>query len=199
MFRSRKPEAIVFAGDGQGISKWGRLLEKAEVPSTMVVGVHGLTDEMKRIYEYSPGFAPESFAAHEKFFVEDVRRWTETQFTWRCPLNAPRCSESRQEESWPSHLGCGIHMSLVRCCVPRLAVDTSRLASCLVRFRAHTLLPAHRSRSSLENAMRWAEALRDADAEVVMHERTGSHGGAFWQEEFPLMVACGHLGDDRLA
>jgi hypothetical protein len=27
------PEAIVFAGDGQGISKWGRLLEKADVPS----------------------------------------------------------------------------------------------------------------------------------------------------------------------
>ena len=28
------PEAIVFAGDGQGISKWGRLLEEADVPST---------------------------------------------------------------------------------------------------------------------------------------------------------------------
>jgi hypothetical protein len=24
---------------------------------------------------------------------------------------------------------------------------------------------------------------------VVMQERAGSHGGAFWQEEFPLMVA----------
>ena len=31
--------------------------------------------------------------------------------------------------------------------------------------------------------------LRDAGADVVMHERPGSHGGAFWQEEFPLMVA----------
>ena len=28
------PEAIVFAGDGQRISKWGRLLAKAGVPST---------------------------------------------------------------------------------------------------------------------------------------------------------------------
>ena len=34
-----------------------------------------------------------------------------------------------------------------------------------------------------------AEALRDADADVVLTEREGSHGGAFWGEEFPLMVA----------
>jgi hypothetical protein len=32
-------------------------------------------------------------------------------------------------------------------------------------------------------------ALRVADADVVMNERAGSHGGAFWREEFPLMVA----------
>src|SRR6202050_5156714 len=68
------PEAIVFAGDGQASSKWGRLLEKPNVPSTMIVGVHGLTDETLRLHEYSPGFEPERFAAHEKFFVEDVRR-----------------------------------------------------------------------------------------------------------------------------
>ena len=41
----------------------------------------------------------------------------------------------------------------------------------------------------LDNATRSADALRDAGADVVMSERTGSHGGAFWKEEFPLMVA----------
>ncbi len=41
----------------------------------------------------------------------------------------------------------------------------------------------------LENATRWAVALRDAGADVVMTERFGSHGDAFWMEEFPLMVA----------
>lgn len=34
-----------------------------------------------------------------------------------------------------------------------------------------------------------AEALRDAGADVVMTERAGSHGDAFWREELPLMVA----------
>jgi enterochelin esterase-like enzyme len=41
----------------------------------------------------------------------------------------------------------------------------------------------------LENATRWAEALRGAGADVVMTERVGSHGDAFWREELPLMVA----------
>jgi acetyl esterase/lipase len=41
----------------------------------------------------------------------------------------------------------------------------------------------------LNNATRWADALRDASAEVVLIERDGGHGGAFWAEEFPLMVA----------
>lgn len=40
-----------------------------------------------------------------------------------------------------------------------------------------------------ENATRWAVALRGADADVVMTERVGSHGDAFWREELPLMVA----------
>jgi acetyl esterase/lipase len=40
----------------------------------------------------------------------------------------------------------------------------------------------------LENARRWADRLRDAGADVVMKERVGSHGSAFWREEFPLMV-----------
>src|SRR5436309_16072487 len=74
------PEAVVFAGDGQLISQWGRLLEAADVPPTMIVGVHRLADETLRLHEYSPGFDPERFAAHEKFFVEDVRRWVGSRF-----------------------------------------------------------------------------------------------------------------------
>jgi hypothetical protein len=58
----------VFAADGQGISQWGGFLEAADVPSTMIVGVHGLADEMPRLQEYSSVFDAERFAAHEKYF-----------------------------------------------------------------------------------------------------------------------------------
>ena len=57
----------MFAGDGQGISQWSRLLEAAGVPSTMIVGVHGLVDVELRLQEYSPVFDAGRFAAHERF------------------------------------------------------------------------------------------------------------------------------------
>ena len=74
------PEAVVFAGDGQLISQWGGVLEAADVPSTMIVGVHRTADETLRLHEYSPAFDPARFAAHETFFVEDVRRWARSRF-----------------------------------------------------------------------------------------------------------------------
>jgi hypothetical protein len=52
-------EAIVFAGDGHLVSEWSRSLETADTPSTMIVGVHRLSDETLRLDEYSPGFEPE--------------------------------------------------------------------------------------------------------------------------------------------
>ncbi len=42
------PEVVVFAGDGRGISRWGGFLEAAAVPSTMIVGVHGLAGNLLR-------------------------------------------------------------------------------------------------------------------------------------------------------
>src|SRR5437868_3109670 len=73
-------EAVVFAGDGQGVSRWGGSLVAAGERSVMIVGVHGLADEALRLREYSPAFDAERFAAHEGFFVEDVRRWARSRF-----------------------------------------------------------------------------------------------------------------------
>ena len=56
------------------------MLEAVDVPPTMIIGVHGLPDEMSRLHEYSPVFDEERFAAHEEFFVEDVRRWVHSRF-----------------------------------------------------------------------------------------------------------------------
>src|SRR4051812_43340385 len=86
------PEAIVFAGDGQLITSWGRALEAADLPPTMIVGAHRPDDETLRLHEYSPGrtteafaFDPRRFAAHEQFFVEDVRRWAAARLGARLP------------------------------------------------------------------------------------------------------------------
>jgi enterochelin esterase-like enzyme len=183
------PEAIVFAGDGQRISKWGRLLEKADVLSTMIVGVHGLTDEMPRLHEYSPGFQPERFAAHERFFVDDVRRWTESQFG--VALRTERTAVFGVSAGGEMALALGLRYPQVYgaifCASPGGGYKPPGvMPSPLPRTY---LVAGTQEPFFLDNAKRWADALRDADADVLMNERAGSHGGAFWREEFPLMVA----------
>ncbi len=185
----RPPKAIVFAGDGQRISKWGRLLEKAGVPSTMIVGVHRLTDETLRLHEYSPGFEPERFAAHEKFFVEDVRQWTESRFGVALPTE--RTAVFGVSASGELALALGLRH-------PRV-YGAVFCASPGGGYKPPDVMPSPRPRTYLVagtqepfflgNTRKWADTLRDAGADVVMHERVGSHGGAFWREEFPLMVA----------
>ena len=181
-------EAIVFAGDGQRISKWGRLLVQADIRSTMIVGVHGLTDDMPRLHEYSPGFEPDRFAAHEKFFVEDVRRWTESRFDAALPI----------ERTAVLGVSAGGELALALGLRHPDVYGAIFCASPGGGYKPPGLMPGPLPRTYLVagtqepfflgNARRWADALRDAGADVVMNERAGSHGGAFWREEFPLMV-----------
>ena len=86
-------EAVVFAGDGQLIASWGEVLEAADLLPTMIIGAHRVEDETLRLHEYSAGrstaaftFDPQRFAAHEEFFVQDVRRWAATRLAVRLPV-----------------------------------------------------------------------------------------------------------------
>jgi enterochelin esterase-like enzyme len=193
---SAPPEAIVFAGDGQLIAPWGAALEVADLPPTMIVGAHRLDDETRRLHEYSPGertaafaFDPERFAAHERFFVEDVRRWSQSRFDVALP--ADRTAVFGVSASGELALAMGLHhpdvYGAVLCASPGAGY---RPPAAMPGSLPRAYLVAGTEESFfLENATRWADALRDAGADVVMTERAGSHGDAFWREELPLMVA----------
>jgi len=185
------PELVVFAGDGQLISHWGGQLETTDLPPTMVVGVHRTEDgdEMARIREYSPSVDEERFAGHERFFVDDVRNWVRSRFDVALPPE--RTAVCGVSASGELALALGLrHPSVygaVFCASPGggyqpPAVLPSPLPG--VYLVAGTQEPWF-----LENATRWAGALREAEADVVMIERAGDHGGPFWSAEFPLMVA----------
>jgi enterochelin esterase-like enzyme len=184
------PQAILFAGDGQLISHWGAFLNEAtDVPPTMIVAAHRLPDEMERLNEYSPVFDAERFAAHERFFVEDVRRWTQSRFNIALP--AERTAVFGVSASGELALAIGLRhpdiYGAIFCASPGGGYKPpGDMSGSLLR----TYLVAGTEEPFFhENAARWADALRDAGADVVMTERNGNHGDPFWRDELPLMVA----------
>ena len=189
-------EAVVFAGDGQSITSWGEVLEAAELPPTMIIGAHRVEDETLRLHEYSPGrstaafaFDPQRFAAHEKFFVEDVRRWAATRLAVRLP--AGRTAVFGVSAGAELALAMGLRhpdiYGAVLCASPgRGYRPPAVMPSSLPRVY---LVAGMQEPFFLENAARWADALGGVGADVVMTERVGSHGDTFWRDELPLMVA----------
>lgn len=183
------PEAVVFAGDGQVLARWGTDLEAADVPPTLIVGVHRSAGETLRLREYSPGFDPARFAAHEAFFVQEVRAWAQSRFGLAMP--AARTAVCGVSASGELALALGLRhpdiYGAVFCTSPGGG------------FRPPATMPSSLPRAYLvagtqepffhENAARWATALRKGGADVLMTERVGSHGDAFWRRELPLMVA----------
>ncbi len=182
------PEAVVFGGDGQLLSRWGVILEANGSLPTLIVGVHRPADETVRLHEYSPSFRPERFAAHERFFVEDVRRWAGSRFGVALP--AERTAVMGVSAGGELALAVSLRhpgtYGAIFCASPGAGY---RPPAVLPRPVPRTYLVAGTSEPFFrENATRWADALRDAGADVVMTERVGSHGDAFWGEELPLMV-----------
>jgi pimeloyl-ACP methyl ester carboxylesterase len=155
----------------------------------MIVGVHRLSDETLRLHEYSPGFDQERFAAHERFFVEDVRHWTRSRFGVALP--AERTAVFGVSASGELALALGLRHPDVYAAVFCASPGSG--------YRPPAVMPGPLPRAYLvagtlepfflDNATRWAQALRAADGDVVMAERVGSHGDDFWREEFPLMVS----------
>lgn len=189
-----RPEAIVFAGDGEMLSHWGGLLEAADVPPTMIVGVHRAADEKLRLHEYSPGFDPARFAAHERFFVEDVGAWVRSRFG--VALSAEQTAVCGVSAGGELALAIGLRHTGVYGAIFSASPGAGygppdTLPSPLPRtyLVAGTLEPFF-----LNNAARWAVALRDAAADVVMFERTAGHDHAMWRDEFPLMVRWAFSG-----
>lgn len=194
------PEGIVFAGDGQLISQWGGYLEAADVPPTMIVGAHRIDteDEMERIKEYSPSFDEARFAAHEQFFVQDVRDWVRTYFDVDLP--AERTAVCGVSASAELSLAIGIrHPEIYGAVFAASPGGGYRPPESMPkRLPRAYLLGGTEEPWFLENATRWVDALRDAGADIVMTERAGDHGDPFWAEEFPLMVQWA-FGDHDLA
>lgn len=185
------PQAVVYCGDGQLFSQWGSYLEATGLPPTMIVGAWrtGADDEMVRIREYSPDFDRQLFAAHEHFFVRDIRDWVHNRFDIALP--ASRTAVAGVSASAELSLAMGLRHPDIYGAV--------FAASPGAGFKPPTPMPAALPRIYLtagtlepffrDNATRWAQALDAAGADIILTEPIGDHGDPFWQAEFVKMLA----------
>ena len=185
------PEAVVYAADGGWhTERLAGVLESSAERSTMVVGVHGLDDDDGRLHEYVEGFGGERFEAFEGFFVDEVRPWVQSDLSVALP--------AERTAVWGASLGGEFALAVgmrhpevygtILCASPGGGFTP---ANCdLPSSTPRTYLVGGRQEQwFLDNARRWANALSETGVDVVIEERNGEHGGAFWYDEFPLMVA----------
>lgn len=182
------PRAVVYAGDGQLIPHWGDFALAAGAPPTLIVGVHRLDDETRRLHEYTPFFASPRFDAHAAFLTGDVRAWTRSRFDVDLPA----------ERTAVFGVSAGGELALALGLAHPDVFGALFCASSGGGYRPPSPMPAALPRAYLaagteepffrDNAARWADAFKAAGADVVMTERPGTHGGPFWRAEFPLML-----------
>ena len=185
---SSRPTAIVFAADGRSIAQWGDLLNTAHTPPTAIVGVHGLTDDTKRLEEYSPVFNHARFESHEKFFVDEVPKWVRETFDIDLP--AARTAVFGASAGGELAIALGLRHPDVYGAIlsgspgagyqppPSIAAPIPRAY----------LVAGTQEPFFLKNAARWASALKSAGGKVVFVQRDADHSPALWRAEFPRMV-----------
>lgn len=185
----RPVEAVVFTADGGWhISRLVDALEGADAPSTMIVGVHGMDDDEGRLSEYVPSVDDARFAEHEEFFLNEVAEWVRSHFG--VSMSADRTGVWGASLGGEFALAMGVRHPDVYGAVfsasPGGGYRPSALEGVLPSFY---LVAGQQEPFFAENAERWLHAVREADGDAVMHVRDGEHGGAFWFEEFPLMLS----------
>ena len=190
------PQAVIYAADGQITAPWGEAVAATPgLPPTLIVGAHRSSDETQRLHEYSPSFDPARFLAHAAFFTETVRAWAVQRFA----LTLPRERTAIYGVSAGAELALALGLAhphlygVILAASPGGGYRPPPPAWPTPLPRAY-LIGGTEEPWFLENATRWADALRDAGADVVMQARAGTHGGAFWKQELPLMVGWAFAG-----
>ena len=188
----RAPESVVYAADGGWhVERLAVALEEStDAPATMVIGVHGLDDDDRRLEEYVESFGGERFRLFEEFFVHEVRAWAVREFGIQLPRD--RCAV------WGASLGGELALA-----VGLRHRDKFGAILCVSPGGGFTpigrdlfsdgpdvyLLGGTQEPWFFNNASAWADAFTEAGVNVVLKKRDGEHGGSFWYDEFPQMVS----------
>ena len=136
--------------------------------------------------EYSPPFDEERFAAHERFFVEDVRNWVRSRFGVAVPAGRTAvCGVSASGEfaiamglRHPDLYGSVFSASPGGGYRPPAVMPSPLPRFYFVAGTLRAVLPGERNPLGGRTAR--------CGADVVRTERVGGHGDSFWRAELPL-------------
>ena len=188
---------VVYLADGQSVSRMATLIEPlivdGTVPPVMLVGVHSAHSsppEDLRGQEYLIGFNEQRFAAHESFFVNEVRAWAEQN------LGAATQREQRAVFGLSNGAAFAIAMGIRH---PDLygnvlAFSFAWEKSAKSPMWEHSMAPRHyllagRLEEGFHRVTKaWAATLERLGVEHVFHDRVAGHDHTMWEEEFPAAV-----------
>lgn len=189
----------VYAADGECATGLASLVEPlmldGALPSLLIVGAHSGDGEL-RAAEYIPSNDLVRFAAHERFFVDEVAAWAErelgatTERGLRAVFGFSNGGVFAGEMALrhPKRFGVAIPFSA------GIPPDTKRHRP---RASARAYLAAGLFEAGFYRTTRaFAVALERAGAQVVFSARAAGHDYAMWEEEFAA-AARWAFGADR--
>lgn len=190
-------EAIIYCGDGQLLPTWGFDLERDNLPSTMIVGIHRHADETHRLDEYSANFDPIKFKLHEDFLINDVRSWVNN--TFKIKETSVRIWAYGVSASGELALALGVrHPNIFDAVFSASPGAGYKPKDEKIDTMPPTYLVAGiQEPFFLKNAILWADALQNNGNEVILEKRVAGHDDAMWRVELPKMVAWANTKQEK--
>ena len=203
---SRRPKGVIYMADGQSVPEFAAVLEpriaEGRLPPILLVGVHSPTGPFSdpsqdlRAQEYLPteDHNPSRFAAHERFFVDEVIAWAERE------LAAPT---DRQRRAVFGFSNGGIFAAAMGLRHPdiyghilafSLGIDPGNVTAQTKEDSEFYLVAGTLEEGFHSTTKMFAQRLHAQGVNYVFRERVCGHDHIMWQEEFPAAVewAFGH-------
>lgn len=184
----RDPVGVLYATDGRVSAELIEpLILAGRIPPIVSVGVPFGEDPGadRRAQEYLPGFNPERFEAHRRFFVEEVSVWAEAElgvaagrkFRSVFGVSNGAAFAAAMGVRHPEHFGTIIAFSLaITGAAPTWEPDEAP---------RHYLCAGSLEEGFERGTRQWAEIVRAAGAEVVHRSWVSGHDPLMWDGELP--------------
>lgn len=190
-FSFRETYPVLYMTDGQALDWFARTVEpliaKRLIPPMIMVGVHAPYAEptrQRRAEEYILGLNDEAYLAHEQFFTESVRRWSELR------LGASTDPNDRMIMGFSNGAAFAGNTAVRKPDTYGHVILFSQSHHPLINLRSQVKARFYLSAGTLEpefhsQAQRFHFTLRLLNVDTIFRQRVSGHDYLVWQEELP--------------